>query len=146
MKKLVFSISLIALLSAGVANAAVFSITGGTFLHKLGQICLGTTTCTRAISAPAGLSYEDTVIASGPRIYVRLGESSGTTATDEMAVLNGTYQNSYTLGQTGAISGDSDTAVDFGQYSSGAGEVAFSGDGSMDSRTAMTVEAEMFVN
>jgi hypothetical protein len=46
-------------------------------------------------------------------LYYRLGESSGTVANEARAGLNGTYNNSPTLGQAGAIAGDADTAVLF---------------------------------
>lgn len=64
-------------------------------------------------------SYRQEVVADKPLRYYRLGESSGTTATDAMASgNNGTYTASPTLAQSGAISGDSDTAVLFASGSS----------------------------
>jgi hypothetical protein len=57
--------------------------------------------------------YELEVLASGPIGYWRLGESSGTTATDETGNHDGTYNGSPTFGVSGAISGDADTAVGF---------------------------------
>ena len=59
--------------------------------------------------------YKATVLADNPLFYYRLGEaSSATTAYDEVATTNnGTYYGSPTLGQTGAISGDSNTSVLF---------------------------------
>jgi hypothetical protein len=60
--------------------------------------------------------YRSAVLADNPLFYYRLGESSGTTAYDEVAASsNGTYYNTPTLGQTGAVSGDSDTTVLFEQ-------------------------------
>jgi YD repeat-containing protein len=57
-------------------------------------------------------SYEDTVLADSPTGYWRLGESSGTDAADSSGNGNtGTYQNGPTLGATGLLSEDSDTAV-----------------------------------
>ena len=48
-----------------------------------------------------------------------MGESSGSTAYDEVAASsNGTYYNTPTLGQTGAVSGDSNTSVNFAIASS----------------------------
>ena len=57
--------------------------------------------------------YRSTILADNPLFYYRLGESSGaTTAYDEVATAsNGTYYNTPTLGQTGAVSGDSNTCV-----------------------------------
>ena len=64
-----------------------------------------------------GTSYKDTVLADNPLFYYRLGEASGDTSGnmyDEVATSNnGTYYNTPTLGQTGAISGDSNTSVKF---------------------------------
>jgi hypothetical protein len=57
--------------------------------------------------------YNTTVTDLNPISYWRLGESSGTTAVDEEGIENGTYTNGPLLNQTGAISGDSDTAVYF---------------------------------
>ena len=60
-------------------------------------------------------SYSSTVLADAPVAYWRLGESAGTAMVDSTANANsGTYQGGYTLGQPGAIAGDSDTAVTFG--------------------------------
>lgn len=54
--------------------------------------------------------------------FWRLGESSGTTATDVTGNYDGTYSGTHTLGVTGALVDDDDTAVEFG-----GGEVDFSG-------------------
>ena len=71
----------------------------------------------RAYSAlSGGTDYRSTVLADNPLFYYRLGETSGTTAYDEVATANnGTYYNTPTLGQTGAISGDTNTSVLFEQ-------------------------------
>ena len=71
-----------------------------------------------AAAAPA-TDYKATVLADNPLFYYRLGEASGTNAYDEVAAANnGTYYNTPDLGQTGAISGDSNTAVKFKEASS----------------------------
>lgn len=58
-------------------------------------------------------AYVDVVDGLSPVGYWRLGESSGTTATDRSGNgINGTY-NGTTLAVAGALGGDSDTAVDF---------------------------------
>lgn len=63
-------------------------------------------------AAAGGGTYRDEVMADSPVGYWRLGESSGTTATDESGNGNhGTYLGSPSLGAAGAISGDADTAV-----------------------------------
>jgi len=59
------------------------------------------------------MAYNDDVLALSPIAYWRLGESSGTTATDEIGSYDATYTNSPTLGATGLLEGDSDTAVTF---------------------------------
>jgi hypothetical protein len=61
----------------------------------------------------AQAAYVDVVDALNPLGYWRLGESSGTTATDRAGSYNGIYNGGITLGTTGALSGDSDTAVSF---------------------------------
>ncbi len=60
----------------------------------------------------AQAAYVDVVDALNPLGYWRLGESSGTTAADRAGSYNGTY-DTVTLGATGALSGDSDTAATF---------------------------------
>ncbi|MCJ7692987.1 MAG: PEP-CTERM sorting domain-containing protein [Sedimentisphaerales bacterium] len=62
----------------------------------------------------AQAAYVDVVDALNPLGYWRLGESSGTTATDYGGNYNGTYSaTGVTLGATGTLSGDSDTAATF---------------------------------
>lgn len=59
-------------------------------------------------------AYSDAVMALSPEAYLRLGESSGTTAVDISGNgHDGTYHGTPTLGVAGAA-GDSDTAVEFG--------------------------------
>jgi Concanavalin A-like lectin/glucanases superfamily/Bacterial Ig-like domain len=45
--------------------------------------------------------------------YWRFGETSSTTAADEKVASNGKYNNGVTLGQPGALAGDSNTAAQF---------------------------------
>jgi hypothetical protein len=61
----------------------------------------------------APCNYANTIKASsGLTGYWRLGESSGTTATDSSSAgHNGTYTGGFTLGQPGAVLGDSNTSV-----------------------------------
>ena len=61
----------------------------------------------------AKAAYVDVVDALNPLGYWRLGESSGTTATDRAGSYSGTYAGGVTLGTTGALSSDSDTAASF---------------------------------
>jgi hypothetical protein len=58
------------------------------------------------------VSYSAIVIADSPVSYWRLGEPSGTTATDQMGAHNGTYGSSPTLGVAGALD-DGNTAATF---------------------------------
>lgn len=71
-------------------------------------------------------SYETLISGDTPHYYYRLGEASGTTAVDVMTNGDGTYNGSPTLGVTGALSGDADTAITL--------------DGTDDSVTAPSVE------
>lgn len=57
--------------------------------------------------------YRGAVLAASPSHYLRLGETSGTVAEDQTANnRDGTYAGTFTLNQTGALTGDSDPAVD----------------------------------
>ncbi len=66
----------------------------------------------RSDSVVVDSSYRALVMAASPRAYWRVGESSGTTAVDEVGASNGTYAGGYTLGAGGALANDSNTAVD----------------------------------
>lgn len=57
--------------------------------------------------------YRDTITADSPEAYWRLGESTGTTATDQTGAHNGTYAGGTLLGQPGALIGDTDTSAEF---------------------------------
>lgn len=71
-------------------------------------------------AGPVGEAYAPTVLGDSPSLYWRLGESSGTTANDETANNNdGTYGAGVTLGETGALFGDADTAVDIASGATG---------------------------
>ncbi|MCU1524552.1 MAG: hypothetical protein JWO18_1446 [Microbacteriaceae bacterium] len=64
-------------------------------------------------TAPAD-AYGAAVFAGDPLFYYRLGESSGTTAADSGNQENpGVYADNYTLGETGAVKGTANTAVNF---------------------------------
>jgi trimeric autotransporter adhesin len=60
-----------------------------------------------------GRCYKDGMLADGPLGYWRLGESSGNIAAEGMHGYDGTYYNTPTLGQTGALNLDANTAVTF---------------------------------
>lgn len=58
------------------------------------------------------MSYSSTVLADSPLAYWRLGETSGTSATDSSGnSRSATYTNSPTLGSTGLLTGDADKAM-----------------------------------
>lgn len=57
------------------------------------------------------MGYREIILADNPTSYWRLNESSGTTATDQKGVNNGTITGGVTLGVTGATTGD--TAMSF---------------------------------
>jgi hypothetical protein len=60
-----------------------------------------------------GVSYSREVLADAPVSYWRLGESTGTTATDSKGGRHGTYVNGPDLGVDGALGADLDKAVTF---------------------------------
>ena len=83
-------------------------------------------------------AYADRVLANTPAAYWRLGEASGTSATDSSGNgVTGTYNGTVTLGVTGAITGDSNKAVSV----AGAGYLSASGSGGLNvTGSALTVE------
>ena len=73
-----------------------------------------TYTATYQVTGGGSTSYRATVIADGPTAYWRLGETSGTMAADQLGTSPGTYKGSFTLGQAGALSGDTDKSITVG--------------------------------
>ena len=72
------------------------------------------------LATPGTNMYASYVVADGPVAYWRLDETNGTTAYNLGSLGsagNGTYTNGVTLGQTGALVGDPDTAALFGSGS-----------------------------
>jgi hypothetical protein len=81
--------------------------------------------------------YRTAVMADNPRGYWRLGEGSGSTASDQSGVNNATYNN-VTLGVASPLTGDSDTATSFDGLTS----YAIAPDtSSLDATSGVTVEA-----
>src|SRR4051812_48830232 len=70
--------------------------------------------------------------------YWRLGEASGTTACDSKGANPGTYAGTVTLGQTGAIPGDSDKAALFGGTSA---SISVPARTSLDTGDTFSIEA-----
>lgn len=86
------------------------------------------------------MSYSTEVLADSPLAYWRLGDASGTTLTDSSGNgHNGTY-SSITLGTTGLLAGDSDTAATFNGSSSN-GLVTGASWMNTGTATSLTVEA-----
>jgi len=69
-------------------------------------------------------TYAAIITADGATYYWRLGESSGTNMKAEIGGRDGTYANTPTLGATGALSGDADTAVTWAAASTQYAELA----------------------
>ena len=68
--------------------------------------------CEVAFTTGPGSDYRAEVVADSPAMYLRTGETSGTVADDETANNNnGAYVNTPTLGATGALDDDANTAV-----------------------------------
>jgi hypothetical protein len=58
-------------------------------------------------------TYSDEILADNPAAYWRLGEATGTVASDQLGGNPGSYRNGVTLGQPGPLVGDTNTAVSF---------------------------------
>jgi hypothetical protein len=84
--------------------------------------------------------YRAFIVADGPVSYWRLGEASGTTAVDVMGTRNGAYAGTYTLGASGALIADPDTAVDLDGVS---GRVTVPHVAAYNITAAITIEAWM---
>jgi RHS repeat-associated protein len=78
-----------------------------------GNVGTGTTHFTVQPTSTPDHLYRDVVVGDGPEAYWRLGESSGTTATDLAGGHNGTYAGGPGLGQSGALAGEPDAGVRF---------------------------------
>lgn len=64
-------------------------------------------------AAPSG-AYAEKIAQDHPSSYWRLGEKTGTLATDLAGFNDGTYGGAFTLGEPGAFAVDPDTSVRFG--------------------------------
>ncbi|HSE71576.1 MAG TPA: phytase [Nocardioidaceae bacterium] len=62
-------------------------------------------------SSAVARTYAETVVADGAVSYWRLGELSGATAADSAGSNPGSYQGGVTLGEPGALTGDSNTSM-----------------------------------
>jgi hypothetical protein len=87
---------------------------------------------------------KNTVLADNPVGYWRLGETSGTTANDLSGNNNnGTYTGGYTLAQTGALPGDTDSSVLFNGSS---GSVGVPDSNNYNFTTGMSAEGWFYAN
>ena len=91
-----------------------------------------------ARSTALNSAYADQVIADGPISYWRLGDTSGTTASDVAGANPGTYTGGVTLGQQGALTGDPDSAASFDGVND---YVLVPDSSSLDLTAGVTVEA-----
>jgi hypothetical protein len=93
------------------AAAGDFSVTSSITDEGASQVTFPAISATGFTHTAA---YRNQVLADEPIAYWRLGESSGTSAADTSGNGNtGTYGGGPTLGATGALAGDSDTATSF---------------------------------
>ena len=86
-----------------------------------------------------GVHYTDVVAADGPVAYWRMGESSAASAAaDQMGTRDGTYTGGVTVGEPGAIAGDTDTAA---RLDGSSGHVAIGTSPALNSAGQITYEA-----
>jgi hypothetical protein len=100
--------------SAVNVSAALSGLAPGqTYHYRLEATNLTGTTYgpDQTFTTTGGSSYVQTVLASHPVAYWRLGESHGPTAADQTGAHPGTYVGAVTYGVPGAIAGDPNTAV-----------------------------------
>jgi hypothetical protein len=102
---------------------------GGSFTDS------GTDTC-HGPPPVSSLPYRDQVLAAAPASYWRLGETAGTTASDEVNANSGTYNN-VTLNQPGALTTDTNPSASFNGTSS---YVRVPSASSLNMTSAVTVE------
>ncbi len=63
-------------------------------------------------AAPSAQTFVEYMNSKDMKVWLRLGESSGTTASDSSGDnYDATYSGTFTLGQTGLVTGDSNTSV-----------------------------------
>ena len=83
-------------------------------LGRAGRISVDPTGFRRQRVAGGGVAYNTAVTADSPSAYWRLGETTGTTAANQVSGSPaGTYAGGLALGGTGALTGDPDKAPTF---------------------------------
>lgn len=71
-------------------------------------------TATLEVGTASSQPYQDLILSHSPGGYWRLGEASGSVATDSSSQSdNGTYEGDVNLGQPGALAGNPDTSAQF---------------------------------
>ncbi len=131
-------------LSVTDASGSIAEGVAVTGASAAGYVPVGTTASTAVWAVPAWqawAAYQDMITRTPGLVgYWRLGEPSGTTATDASASpANGTYINTPTLGVASALSGNADTSVTFAGASSEG--VALGTVAKLNIATTITVEA-----
>jgi len=91
-------------------------------------------------AAAAATDYRSTILADSPVAYWRLGEASGTTASDEIGSSDGSYGGDVTLGETGALAGDSNTSVSLAGSSTRYDGITVSSLDTADYSSGITIE------
>jgi hypothetical protein len=135
--------------AAGTSVALTAAPASGTTFTGWNGACSGTTllcsvvvgaaTAVTATFAPSSASaYHQSVVASGPAAYWRLGEVSGTTASDVTNVNPGSYQNGPTLAQGSLLATDPNPSVAFDGTND---RVRVPDSASLDASGALTLEA-----
>ena len=140
--------SLVQTLSATASGGAyqvtaTSTLAGGTYTAQAVQQDAagnsGTSTAnTFTISTGSSPTYQSTVLSDGASAYWRLGEATGSTAADAAGSSSGTYVGGVTRGVSGAISGDSNTAVKFDGVN---GTVKVVSTAALNPTAALTLEA-----
>jgi hypothetical protein len=125
---------------------------GSTFSGWSGGGCTGTASCTTTITAntvvtatfalpappPPPSTYGAAVAADGPVSFWRLGEASGTLATDSTGTNPGTFRNGVTLAAGGLTSDTANTAASFDGVND---SVSVNSSTGLSPTAAVTVEA-----
>ena len=125
--------------SGGAYSVAASSdLAEGTYTARAEQVdAVGNLGLSGANTFVIGTSYRGEVLADNPRSYWRLGETSGSAAADETGANAGTYTGGVTLGQPGAVVGDTNGAPSFDGVDD---FVVVPDSASLDFTTAITVE------
>ncbi|MFL5912917.1 MAG: LamG-like jellyroll fold domain-containing protein, partial [Gaiellaceae bacterium] len=117
--------------------AFVLALTAGSVAVALVALFSGGAEATGGCASTSAYSQAVMQI-SGLVGFWRLGDASGTAACDGTGVNPGTYQGGFTLGQSGAIAGDSDKATSFNGTT---GDVSVPSSTSLNAGDTFSIEA-----